>query len=271
MFQKEVPNYENLKVSVSRIDEFAQKQEIPTYFMLVPNSIEIKKEKLPNGATKPSQEEDIKKLYSQMKYAQTIEVIDLIKKAKNEEIYYKTDHHMTSLGAYLLYISYCREAKITPATLNEFNQKEVSDSFLGTFDSKARLPNQQPDKIVIFENDKNTDLEEVIYDKAISKSIYNEEYLNKKDKYSYFLNGNNSKVIVKTKIKNAQKILIIKDSYAHNMAQFLCQNYEEIHFIDPRYYHASLSDYAKENNISQILVLYNYENLLSDLGVRGIK
>lgn len=239
--------------------------------MLVPNSIEIYKENLPDNATLPTQEEDINTLYSQMKYAKTIDVVNLIKQSKQEEIYYKTDHHMTSRGAYLLYVSYCRKAGITPAALTEFTEKEVSSSFLGTFDSKARLPNQTPDRITIFENEKNTDLKEVIYDNEISKSIYNEEYLSKKDKYSYFLNGNNSKVVVKTKVENGQKLLVIKDSYAHNMAQFLCQNYEEIHFIDPRYYHLSLTEYAKENEITQILVLYNYENLLTDLGVRGIK
>lgn len=187
--------------------------------MLVPNSIEIYKENLPENATLPTQEEDIKKLYSQMKYAKTINVLDSIKQAKNEEIYYKTDHHMTSLGAYLLYVSYCKKAGITPAALTEFTEKEVSSCFLGTFDSKARLPNQTPDRITIFENEKNTDLKEVIYDSEISKSIYNEEYLSKKDKYSYFLNGNNSKVVVKTKVENGQKLLVIKDSYAHNMAR----------------------------------------------------
>lgn len=188
--------------------------------MLVPNSIEIYKENLPDNVTLPTQEEDINKLYSQMKYAKTIDVIKLIKQSKQEEIYYKTDHHMTSRGAYLLYLSYCKEAGILPTALSEFTEKEVSDSFLGTFDSKARLPNQTPDRITIFENEKNTDLKEVIYDNQTTKSIYNEEYLSKKDKYSYFLNGNNSKVIVKTKVENDQKLLVIKDSYAHNMARF---------------------------------------------------
>lgn len=64
--------------------------------MLVPNSIEIYKENLPENATLPTQEEDINTLYSQMKYAKTIAVVDLIKQSKQEEIYYKTDHHMTS-------------------------------------------------------------------------------------------------------------------------------------------------------------------------------
>ena len=237
--------------------------------MLVPNSIEIYKENLPDFAPQPVQEADIQALYSTIEYAKPINTIELIKRTKQEEIYYKTYHHMTSRGAYLLYLSYCKEAEITPAV--NFTEKEVSSSFLGTFDSKARLPNQAPDRITVFENEHNTDLKEVIYDTGTSTSIYNEEYLSQKDKYSYFLNGNNSKVVVKTKVTNGQKLLVIKDSYAHNVAQFLCSNYEEIHFIDPRYYHLSLTEYVKENKVNVILVLYNYENLLTDLGVRGIK
>lgn len=70
----------------------------------------------------------------------------------------------------MLYVSYCKKAGITPVALTEFTEKEVSNSFLGTFDSKARLPKQTPDRITIFENEKNTDLKEVIYDNQITKA-----------------------------------------------------------------------------------------------------
>ena len=71
-------------------------------------------------------------------------------------------------------------------------------------------------------------------------------------------------------MENGKKLLVIKDSYAHIMAQFICQNYEEIHFIDPRYYKASLTEYAIKNNITEILFLYNTSNLVSDLGILSV-
>ena len=119
-------------------------------------------------------------------------------------------------------------------------------------------------------NEKNTNVE-VQYDNETTNSIYNEEYLSKKDKYSYFLNGNNAKVVVKTNGQNGKKLLLIKDSYSHIMAQFLCQDYEELHFIDPRYYKLSLSEYARNNEITEILFLYNVSNIVSDLGLVTIK
>ena len=95
--------------------------------------------------------------------------------------------------------------------------------------------------------------------------------MDKKDKYSYFLNGNNAKVVIKTNVNNGKKLLVIKDSYSHIMAQFLCQNYEEVHFLDPRYYNLPLMDYCKENDIDETLFLYNVSNLVSDLGIRNVR
>ena len=175
---------------------------------------------------------------------------------------------MTSDGAYLVYLEFCKQANIIPET--EYTREEVTDGFLGTFDSKAQLLNQEKDKIVVYKNLNNTEGITAYYDKYTTKSIFNEEFLYKKDKYSYFLNGNNAKVIVKTKQKNGKKLLVIKDSYAHIMAQFFCQNYEEIHFIDPRYYKLSLTEYATENNITDILFLYNISNMISDLGILSV-
>ena len=86
--------------------------------------------------------------------------------------------------------------------------------------------------------------------------------MTKKDKYSYFLNGNNAKVVVKTNQKNGKKLLVVKDSYAHIMSQFFCQNYEEIHFIDQRYYNYSIEEYAKQNQITETLFLYNVGNII---------
>lgn len=239
--------------------------------MLVPNSIYIYQDKLPDFAQTVDQGKVIEEQYAKLQKAKKVEVTKKIKENSQEELYFKTDHHMTSKGAYVLYLAFCKEAGIMPELIQNFEEKVVSQEFLGTFDSKAQILGQEPDTITIFQNKANTDLEKVIYDREETASLYNEKYLKTKDKYSYFLNGNNAKVIVKTKVKNGKKLLMIKDSYAHNVVPFLCSHYEEIHVVDPRYYYASLSEYAKQNDITEILVLYNYANLVSDIGIRGIK
>ena len=254
------------------VNKFANNVDMPVYFMLIPNSIYINQDKLPNNVEVPNQREIIENWYASLNEKVTpIEVIDILEACRGQYTYFKTDHHMTSYGAYLTYVKMCLAMNKVPAKVSESDYQTVSTTFLGTFDSKAQIRNQQQDRISIFINENNTDLKEVQYDKETTRSIYNTEYLTKKDKYSFFLNGNNSKVVVKTKVENGKKLLIIKDSYAHIMAQFLCQDYEELHFIDPRYYKASLSQYAKENGITEVLFLYNLSNMVQDLGLPTVK
>ncbi len=250
---------EKINSLVGKINNFRENTNILTYFMLIPNSIYINQEKLPDFAETLDQEELINKIYGMTNNIKTINTVDTLKQNKDKYIFFKTDHHITSNGAYLLYLEFCKEANINPIT--EYKE-EVTDSFLGSFDSKAQIINQEKDKIIVYKNSNNTEGITAYYDKETTNSIFNEDFLSKKDKYSYFLNGNNAKVVVKTKQKNGKRLLVIKDSYSHIMAQFFCQNYEEIHFIDPRYYNNFIEEYAKENKITETIFLYNVANIL---------
>ncbi len=259
---------QNLVKIANSVNNFSNKLEIPVYFMLIPNSIYINQENVPNNAKVYNQSEIIKYFYDMLD-VKTVNVTDTFLKNKNLNLFFKTDHHITSDGAYLAYVEFCHAQNIEAVPLQNFEKEIVSKDFLGTFDSKAQVFNQQQDEIVAYKNETNQNVKG-IYDGVEFDSIFNEEYLDKKDKYSYFLNGNSSRVVIKTKVKNAKRLMVIKDSYAHIMAQFLCQNYEEVHFVDPRYYKLSLLDYIEENNITDVLFLYNVSNMLGDIYLRGI-
>ena len=267
---------ENLLKVANVINNFLSKIDVPAYFMLIPNSIYINSKFLPDNVNAADQKEIIDNFYNNLSDKITkINVTDsLIEKNNNdnnnENLYFKTDHHITSYGAYICYLDFCKEANLDLKNVSTLKTKLVSNDFLGTFDSKAQILNQEKDKIYVYENYYNTNVK-VNYDGQIKYSIFNEEYLDKKDKYSYFLNGNNAKAVIKTELKNGKNLLVIKDSYAHIFAQFFCQNFEEIHFIDPRYYKLSISDYIKENNITDVLFLYNVSNIVEDINIRTIK
>ena len=265
---------EKVKNNASAISNFAetmQEIDIPTYFVLVPNSIYINSDKLPESVEVPNQEDIINTVYSNIKNTKNINVTSALKEEnKTKPLYFRTDHHINSDGAYVVYREFCNTANIQPVQIENFNKITVTNDFLGTFDSKAQLINQTPDEIFVYENEINTNIEEAVYDKETTKSIFNEEFLTGKDKYSYFLNGNNSKAIIKTKVDNNKKLLVIKDSYAHIMSQFLCENYSEVHFLDPRYTNFDYKEYVQENGITDILFLYNVSNFTTDTNLTKI-
>ena len=265
---------ENADTNAKIISDFAnkmKKQNVPTYFALAPNSIYINRNKLPNNVEVPNQEKIINQIYEKIENAKYINVVENLKKEnRNKQLYFKTDHHMNSDGAYIIYKEYCKANNIQAEELSNFNRVTVSNNFLGTFDSKAQILNQETDEMFVYQNENNTNVKEAIYDKQTTNSIFNEEYLKGKDKYSYFLNGNNSRAIIKTNINNDKKLLVIKDSYAHIMSQFLCQEYSEVHFLDPRYTNFDYVEYARENGITDVLFLYNVSTFVQDTNLEKI-
>ena len=269
--EEEKQNIEENVASISQFAQVMQEQKIPTYFVLVPNSIYVNRDKLPKNVEVPSQKEIIRTVYQNTENTKNIEVTSALEQENRQKpVYFKTDHHINSDGAYVVYNAFCTTANLQAVPIQDFTKVTVSNEFLGTFDSKAQLINQVPDELFVYENETNTNIEEAIYDRETTDSIFNAEYLEGKDKYSYFLNGNNSRAIIKTKVNNGRKLLVIKDSYAHIMAQFLCENYEEVHFLDPRYTNFNYAEYVQENGITDVLFLYNVSNFLTDTNVTKI-
>ena len=264
----------NVNKNIHTISDFSAKMEkinVPTYFMLIPNSIYINSDKLPNNVETLDQEKIINEVYNKTENTININVVKSLKtENENKQLYFKTDHHINSDGAYVAYTEFCKTANLPIINLNEFEKVILSDDFLGTFDSKAQLLNQESDTLFVYENTINTNIKEAIYDKEVTNSIFNEDYLRGKDKYSYFLNGNNSRAIIKTNNTNDKKLLVIKDSYAHIISQFLCQSYSEVHFLDPRYTNFNYEEYVKKNGITDVLFLYNVSTFMQDTNVSKI-
>src|SRR3712207_156474 len=218
-------------------------------------------------------------------------VYEELKNHKNEYIYYKTDHHWTTLGAYYAYEKLGDTMGYKPLQISDFNIEKVTDNFYGTLYSKGNYRDIEPDSIEIFKPKKQIDFNINYYDnKKTSGSLYEFNNLEKKDKYSVFLDGNHDLVTIKTIEKNTiyknkitkitkkksrksknkrkikleknkgikvKKLLVIKDSYAHSLVPFLTNHYDEIHMIDLRYFNDNINEYIKKNDIEDILLLYN--------------
>ena len=96
-------------------------------------------------------------------------------------------------------------------------------------------------------------------------ALYDRTYLDQKDKYSAFLGGNQPLCVIRNEaLPDGGKLLLVRDSYSDSLAPFLSQSFSEVHLLDLRYYRASVAQYAAENDIDGILVLYSVPNFVTD-------
>lgn len=274
LMQKFVKDDDNdIKKKMTAINAFFQGVDnVNKYFMLVPNSIEILKDKLPSYAPIQSELLYINEIKNNLnKDVKFIDVYNELASKKEEYIYYKTDHHWTTDGAYYAYEKFCEEAGILKKKKSEYDIETISKDFYGTSYSKAGFKDITPDKIKIYiPKDKENYKVEYSDSKIEDKTLYSMDNLNKKDKYAVFFGGNHPLVKITTGVKNNKKLLVIKDSYANSFVPFLTSGYNEIYMVDLRYYEDSVTELAKLNGINNILFLYNVSTFAEDNSVQLI-
>lgn len=241
------------------LSETLKANDIPMQIMLVPTSAQILADKLPAYA--PNLDQKALLDYAASQGLDTVDVFGILSEHKNEYIYYKTDHHFTSFGAYYCYAAWRQEQKKAAEPLSAWQSQVLCDDFRGTTYNKVNDPFADYDTITAYYK---TLYHAVSYNGGsyVTDSIYERKYLSGKDPYATFLNSNQSVTVVSG--GGEGKLLILKDSYANCFAQFVIDDYKETHLIDFRFFRESVSDYIAENSITQVLVLYNIPNFVQD-------
>lgn len=234
----------------------------PVSLALVPTAAEIYKDKL-IGAPTTNQQKILSDISKNLENVELINMFDEMYKHKNEYIYYRTDHHWTTRGAYYGAKSLLKSMGYDIAEINEFNRINVSNEFNGTLYSSSGVRCVKPDSIDIYVPDNNIDITSWRNGKPEKSNLYDFSYLDKKDKYSLFLGGNQPLAIIKTNNK-ASKLLLVRDSYADSLVPFLIPYFSEIHLFDARYFKQSLSSYVKSNQIDDVIMLFSLKNFITD-------
>ncbi|MGO4548871.1 DHHW family protein [Paenibacillus sp. 2TAB23] len=267
LFEKlSAPAYAEIKEYAAAVQLYAQNHPNANMtFMLAPTSIGLYPERLPWLAEAYPQDEINRFIGKQVQGSLTfMDGFDFLDSAAHSDkpIYYKTDHHWTTYGAYLAYAAYAKQMGWTPAAESDFAIETITDSFLGSYHTRSQFSGVKPDAIEAYKDKSGiqTDMYIADMDQTVN-SMYDPSYLAKKDKYSYFLGGVHALITLHSKLPANQaqldKMLVIKDSYAHSFLPFLTQHVQDIHVIDIRYYNGSISDYMAENGIEDVLMLFN--------------
>ncbi len=265
-------NTQRIIDTLTRFYEKVSQAEVNINLMLVPTAVTIHKDLLPQNAPASNQLETAQSIYTATEIPK-IDCTDCLFTGVSEgQLYYRTDHHWTTLGAYYGYLAFCAAKNLQPVSLTSLQKQTVTEDFAGTLYSKVNDYNHKKDSITVYTNPEDhltvtyTDTDEV------SDSLYNFDYLTEKDKYSLFLSNIHSLIEIENQTSSSEDVLmLIKDSYANSIVPFLAHHYRKIYVFDTRYYKDGPSSFLSEHKeINDILLLYNMNTLDTDSGIRGI-
>ena len=272
--QIEVADENHLASNIKAIKSFSESQsKIPVRMMLVPDAANVLNHSLP-ALAKP---EDQTQMFSMVRkdLGDSVEWIDVsteLNKHKTEKIYYKTDHHWTTLGAFYAFQAAAPSLGIEGDLSGKYVSYAVSDSFNGMLASKSGVNLGEKEQIDIYvPTEEDTDLiVDYVDEGKRSTSLYDSSKLKEKDQYTVFLGGNSSLLDIRTVSTSTKRLLLVKDSFANSFIPFLTPYYREIVVVDPRYYSGTINDLMDSYRISEVLFLYSGNTFFKDNNISGV-
>lgn len=235
--------------------------EVNVYDMLVPTSSEFY---LPAkfSSYSASQKNAIDYMYANL--SRDIIAVDAYSKLeehKDEEIYFRTDHHWTPLGAYYAYTAFAETIGDTYPPITSYTRK-MKENFSGSlygYTNDVRLKNVSEDFVYYMPN--GVEYTTYLYDYTTlaykGETMLYHEYAAGANMYSMFLGGDNLHVKITTDNTNGRSIIVLKESYGNAVIPFLVSNFEEIYVVDIRYFGGNVINYIRDNEITDLLFI-NY-------------
>ena len=257
------PNEALVAANVAAVNGLAEKTEAAVYLSLIPGAVSIWADRLPPNAPNADQAALIGRIYGEVSCG-TVDTYAALAAHAEEEIFYRTDHHWTTLGAYYGYTALMEALGLSPAPKESFTPRVESESFYGTVYSSSGVRWVRPDRIETWVSDEGITVTNYDGGQAAPGLVYDRSKLEVKDKYAMFFGGNTPLLTIETGAAGKPKLLLLRDSYSDSELPFLFAHFSEIHVMDLRYYKQSVVKYIEEHGIDTVLVNYSLANFTSD-------
>lgn len=270
----EVPDDGQSEANLSAIVDFAEKYpDVQTSVMLVPDAACILSDRLPAFAGV----EDQKQLLGVAKQrlgddVNWIDAVSVLNNHVSDKLYYKTDHHWTTLAAFYVFRESAVSLGIDGEVGENFASYTISDDFNGVLASKSGVGLSEKETIDIYVPTQGDDDVVVNYvdEGRKTTSLYDSSKLETRDQYGVFLGGNSSVIDIRTVSPEKKRLLVLKDSFANCFIPFLAPYYREIVVVDPRYYSGTIGDIMDTYRITDALVLYSGNTFFTDNHLSGV-
>ena len=265
---------DELDQRVAFVNKLADNVDVPVYFSLVPDKSYVRADLLPANA--PNADDGSTIGQAEELCGERVRFIDLRGALTGSaDSFYHTDHHWTTMGAQKAFQALIEGMGLVGQSdsldglgYQTPSYTRVSGSFYGTTYSASGAGWVRPDNIytLIPEGGIKGHVTVTGYPEGspIESSLYHPEKLEVKDKYAYFLGGNQPLCVIQNPDARSGKLLVVRDSYSDSLAPFLAEEFQEVHLFDLRYNNMSLKQYVADNGIDQVLVLYSASNFSTD-------
>lgn len=269
-----LPDEKQYSENINAIQSFLNiYSDIPATVMLIPDAASVLSESLPAFATV----EDQRQMFSmaERKLGDSVNWVDtysILNRHKSEKIYYKTDHHWTTQGAFYVFQETAASLGIEGDVSDDYVSYTVTDSFNGALASKSGVGLDEKEQIDIYVPTSGDDDVIVNYvdERKKRTSLYDSSKLETRDKYGVFLGGNSSVVDIRTVSSSQKRLLVVKDSFADCFIPFLTPYYREIVVVDPRYYSGTMTEIMDTYRITDMLILYSGNTFFTDNNISGV-
>lgn len=262
---------ETVQKQLNILNNYAEKSTVPVYALIPPRVLDV-------AADSFKYPSDISlSLLAELDTVSPdvlVPVADMLKEkyASGEYVYYRTDHHWTTLGAYYAYCeimkSFGRESDIIPR--EKFAVEVVSEEFYGTTWSKGGFRFIEPDTMEFWSLGNEKNFVTTIGDRSF-EGFYDRSYLEKKDKYSAFIGGTNDITLVESVFDEERPVLLMpKDSFANSLVPFLAQHYDLV-LVNMANRMTDISAYIQTYSADRVLIVWNMENLITSGNLGNIK
>ncbi len=270
----EKPDQKNVSATVEAMKTFREKHEdIPHYAMIIPSAENILKDKLPALVPSVNQDSYLDNTFQELSKS-GINVVDVrtaLKKNKDQKIYYQTDHHWTTYGAYVAFQQFAEAAGLDASAVT-YEKLPVTDQFQGTLSAKSGFRTGEKEEVDVYLPKRNTNTTQEQLSSVIeytdnqkkTGSFYNTDKLDQRNAYEVFFGGNHGLMKIKTPTTENKRLLVMKDSYANCFLPFLAPYYREIVVVDPRYYYGNIEELMETEGITEVLYLYSAPTFFSD-------
>ncbi|MBQ6876838.1 MAG: hypothetical protein IJO22_00360 [Oscillospiraceae bacterium] len=245
------------------VNKFAEKYpEINVTALLVPKSCTFNS---PEGYTDPYErtKAHIDATYGMLNDGiKAADCLGVMAEHSEEYMFYRTDHHWTSLGAYYASVAFCNANEIIPYALDSY-ETVVKTEFLGTLYNFAGGPSSLK---------KNLDYTVGRYPHVGYSMIagnsgnwYNTSAINHnyKNYAGMFINGDNPLTVITTENKNGKTLMIFKESYGNAFVPYMIDYFERVVVVDIRENSKGVGALIEEYGVTDALIINNCQAAVS--------